>query len=135
MKKLLIALLLAALLVPAAQAITTDANFDYNSIVGFAQGHYGEVYTIVGRVLQIEEYHRSSADDIVEEYTKIAVDDDPEQIICLHYTRPKNQMPMETDIYVATLAYVDGVQRIGQVIVPLLESKSEPIIIDKGDKQ
>ena len=134
MKKILPALLLAmALLLSAAQAVTTDASFDYQGIVSYAQGHYGEVYTLVGRVVQIEEYHRSSEENLVEEYTTLAVDDDPEQIVCLHYTRPKNQMPMDPDVYVAALAYVDGVQRTGKVIVPLLEAKSDPIILDQGN--
>lgn len=135
MKKLLLVLLLFALLSPSAFAVQTDSNFDYGAIIGCAGAHYGEIYTLVGRVVQVEEYHRSSDDKIVEEYTTLAVDDNPDQIVCLHYTRPKNQFPMDFDSIVVVLAYVDGVRRTGKEIVPLLESKSDPIIIEEPQGQ
>ena len=131
MKKLFF--LIAALLTLAvyAQAITTDSNFDYAAIVGHAQSHYGEVYTIVGRAIRVEEYHRSSDTSIVEEYTQIAVDDDTDRVVCVHYTRPKNQMPLPTLSYVAILAYVDGIQRVDSVVIPLMEANSDPMILNE----
>lgn len=129
MKKLIVTIVVLLMLSVSAQAVTTDATFDYSAIVGYAASHYGEIYTIVGRVVRVEEFHRSSADDIVEEYTQIAVDDDTERVVCVHYTRPKNQKPMGTGVYVAILAYIDGVQRVGSVVIPLMEANSDPMII------
>ena len=131
MKKLLVFVVTFLVLSVSAQAITTDSNFDYTAIVGHAQSHYGEVYTIVGRAIRVEESHRSSDTNIVEEYTQIAVDDNTEHIVCVHYTRPKNQAPMPTLSYVAILAYVDGIQRVDSVVVPLMEANSDPIILAK----
>ena len=124
-------LLMLLLLMSSALAVETDPGFNYEAIVKYAEGHYGEVYTIVGRVLQVEEYHRSSEDTFVEEYTKIAVDDSEDKVICLHYNRSKMLYPLQAGSYVAALAYVDGVQRIGTDIVPLLESNSSPLILNK----
>lgn len=135
MKKLLIILVcLLIVLTVSAQAVTTDANFDYAAISAHAQSHYGEVYTIVGRVISVEEYHRSSDTTIVEEYTKLAVDCKSTQIVCLHYTRPKNQEPMPFYSYVAVIAYVDGVQRVDTAVFPLMDSNSEPIILEEPEK-
>lgn len=131
MKKLLVFIVAFLMLAVSAQAITTDSNFDYESIIGYAQDHYGEVYTIVGRAIRVEEYHRSSDTSIVEEYTQIAVDDDSDHVVCVHYTRPKNQTPLPTLSYVAILAYVDGVQRVDSVVVPLMEANSDPMILDE----
>ena len=125
-RKLLSCLLLFALL-PWAQAITTSDNFDYEAIKGNAQKYYGEVYTIVGTLIYAEEYHRSSDTSVVEEYARIAVDGDDNQMICLHYVRDKNLFPLESGIQVAVLAYVDGVQRVGKDIVPLMEADSRPM--------
>lgn len=128
MKKLLITLLLLAL-TTSAQAVTTSENFDYDAIKGYAASHYGEVYTIVGTLIYTEEYHRSSGDTVVEEYARIAVDGDDSCPVCVHYTREKNLYPMESGVRVAVLAYVDGVQRVGKVIVPLMEANSRPMIL------
>ena len=125
-RKMLSCLLLFALL-PWAQAVTTSDNFKYDDIKGNAQNYYGEVYTIVGTLLYIEEYHRSSDTSVVEEYARIAVDGDDKQTICLHYVRDKNLFPLKSGIPVAVLAYVDGVQRVGKDIVPLMESDSRPM--------
>lgn len=119
------------LLASSAQAITTDAAFDYEAITGYAQSHYGEVYTIVGRAVRIEEYHRSSDTTIVEEYTSIAVDGDEDRIVCVHYTRPKNLSPMPSGSYVAIIAYEDGVQRVDSKVVPLMEANSNPMILNE----
>ena len=131
MKKLLAVIIMLIVLVASAQAITTDAGFDYDAIAGYAHSHYGEVYTIVGRAVRIEEYHRSSDTTIVEEYTQIAVDGDEDHIVCVHYTRPKNLTPMPIGSYVAIIAYVDGVQRIDSVIIPLMEANSNPMILEE----
>ena len=130
MKKLLIILLLLTL-APSALAISTSENFDYESIKGYAGGHYGEVYTIVGTLIYSEEYHRSSDDKKVEEYAKIAVDGLDSQIVCVHYIRDKNLFPFDAGIQVAVLAYVDGVQRVGKVIVPLMEANSRPLALNE----
>lgn len=131
MKKIFVFVVAFLMLAVSAQAITTDAGFDYAAIVGYAQDHYGEVYTIVGRVIRVEEYHRSSDTSIVEEYTQIAVDDDTDRIVCVHYTRSKNQTPLPTLSYVAVLAYIDGVQRVDSVVIPLMEANSEPMILNE----
>ena len=131
MKKLLAVIILLIVLVTSAQAITTDAGFDYAAVIGHAQSHYGEVYTIVGRAIRVEEYHRSSDTSIVEEYTQIAVDNDTDRIVCVHYTRPKNQTPLPTLSYVAVLAYIDGVQRVDSVVIPLMEANSDPMILNE----
>ena len=38
---------------------------------------------------------------------------------------------MPTLSYVAILAYVDGIQRVDSVVVPLMEANSDPIILAK----
>lgn len=129
MKKLLIILLLFAL-ITSAQAITTSDNFDYEAIKGYAASHYGEVYTIVGTLIYSEEYHRSSDDTIVEEYARVAVDGDGSHPICVHYKREKNQYPIDSGTRIAVLAYVDGVQRVGKAIIPLMEANSRPMLLN-----
>lgn len=131
MKNWLAVIILLIVLAASAQAITTDAAFDYDAIAGHAHSHYGEVYTIVGKAVRVEEFHRSSDTTIVEEYTQIALDGNENHIVCVHYTRPKNLMPMPVGSYVAIIAYVDGVQRVDSTVVPLMEANSNPMLLEE----
>lgn len=129
MKKLLIVLLLFAL-IPSAHAVQTDADFDYDLILSCAADHYGEVHMLVGSVLQVEEYHRGSDSTRVEEYTTVAVDDNPAHIVCVHYYRAKNQPRLTTGTQVAVFGRLDGVRRIDDAVVLFMESQSEPMLCE-----